>query len=172
MSSQQQPKPDDAVLGGQSGPAMDALVLGGIEGLQQRFELGNDDRKRQALKELKQYGDRGLTFLLELLQADIADSIKQSAIKHLQDFDLKNKRLEKTIAKVLTQLASDKDWSVRSRAAKNSNCPVELLEKLASDQNGWVRSGAATNPNCPSGLLEKLASDEDKGVRFSARLRL
>jgi hypothetical protein len=165
MSSQQQPKPDDAVLGGQSRPAMDALVLGGIEGLQQRFELGNDDEKRQALKELKQYGDRGLVFLLDVLHENVADSIKQSAIKHLQDFDLKNNKLERTINDALIKLASDRNYLTRQKLASIQNCPVEILEKLACDNISNVLKAVASNLNCPAIILQKLSLHRCQGVR-------
>ena len=59
-----QPRPDDAVLGGYSLAPMDGAVLGGLEGVKQRFDLGDIEEKKAALDQALQYGDRSLGFLV------------------------------------------------------------------------------------------------------------
>lgn len=60
---QQGPRPDDVVLGGQSFAPPDAAVLGGIEGVKERFEWGAIEQKKAALDQALQYGENGLAFL-------------------------------------------------------------------------------------------------------------
>ncbi len=61
MSSQ--PRPDDAVLGGQAPPPVDAAVLGGLSGVEQRLA-----RADEALFEAFQYGEAGLGLIIQALE--------------------------------------------------------------------------------------------------------
>ena len=63
-----QPRPDDAVLGGQSQIPMYAAVLGGIEGVKQRLETANLEEKKAALQDALKYGDKGIKLLFEILR--------------------------------------------------------------------------------------------------------
>lgn len=45
MNEPRQPRPDEAVLGGQFLAPLDGTVLGGLEGVEQRFEWGILKRK-------------------------------------------------------------------------------------------------------------------------------
>ena len=68
MTENNQPKPDDAVLGGQSPVPPDALVLGGIEGLKRRLASTNGKQKIALLKEALKYGQKGLELLIHALE--------------------------------------------------------------------------------------------------------
>jgi WD40 repeat protein len=68
VTENNQPKPDDAVLGGQSPVPPDALVLGGIEGLKLRLASTNGKQKIAVLKEALKYGQKGLELLIHALQ--------------------------------------------------------------------------------------------------------
>jgi hypothetical protein len=55
----QQPRPDDAVLGGQCQAPIDGAVLGGIEGVRQRLATENIEVKKVALPQALNYGEYG-----------------------------------------------------------------------------------------------------------------
>jgi len=77
-----QPQPDDAVLGGQSAAPIDGAVLGGIEGVKQRFEVGDFEQKKQALEDALRYGDRqGLEFLRSIFERKLPKEIRDYARK-------------------------------------------------------------------------------------------
>lgn len=61
----QPPNNTDAVLSGQSLP--NSLVLGGIEGLRQRFKLASQDQKMALLTDTLNYDATGVNLLIDLL---------------------------------------------------------------------------------------------------------
>jgi len=87
-----QPRPDDAVLGGQSQAPMYAAVLGGIEGVKQRLETDSLEEKKAALEDALKYGDKGIEVLFGILD--------QKASKELQLFTYR--LLEKLIEQTKT----------------------------------------------------------------------
>ncbi len=68
MSDNQQPKPYDAVLGGQNQPPEGAAVLGGIEGVKLRLSNSNPQVRIGALHQALNYGEPGLDLIIEALQ--------------------------------------------------------------------------------------------------------
>ena len=69
---------------------------------------------------------------------------------------------------ILSVLATDQDWAVRSAVASNANTPAETLLTLATDQDSDVRSAVASNANTPAETLLTLATDQDSDVRSAA----
>jgi hypothetical protein len=61
-----QPRLDDAVLGGQT-PPMSAAILGGLEGVKRRLASKSDEVKIAALKDALSYGTEGLKFLDQIM---------------------------------------------------------------------------------------------------------
>lgn len=61
MSSQ--PRPNDAVFGGQAPPPVDTAVLGGLSGVEQRLI-----RADEALFEAFHYGEAGLGLIIQALE--------------------------------------------------------------------------------------------------------
>jgi hypothetical protein len=59
----------------------------------------------------------------------------------------------------LTELASDKDWVIRSYIARNPSASRETLIKLTSDKDFYVRSSIAANPSTTREILEILLLD-------------
>ena len=58
------------VLGGNNSPLVNALVLGGIEGVKRRFAKANsDDEKIAILREALKYGEAGEDFLSDVFSA-------------------------------------------------------------------------------------------------------
>ncbi|MFB2983070.1 hypothetical protein [Microseira sp. BLCC-F43] len=55
-----EPRPFDAVLGGQSRPPVNAAVLGGLAGVKQRLASTSDEVRIAALYEALKYGQAGL----------------------------------------------------------------------------------------------------------------
>jgi 3-methyladenine DNA glycosylase AlkC len=56
---------------------------------------------------------------------------------------------------ILQLPASDEDFYVRVRVARNPNASVEILKKLATDEKSYVRYWVAQNPN-RNELIERL----------------
>lgn len=65
---QNQPRKDDAVLGRQSLPSIQSLVLGGIDGVKRRLSSPVIEVRVAALKDALNYGDTGLEVVLQALQ--------------------------------------------------------------------------------------------------------
>ncbi|MFN6460998.1 MAG: STM4015 family protein [Nostoc sp. DedVER02] len=66
--NQNQPRDYDAVLGGQSPPPVDGVVLGGIEGVKRYLSNPVTEVRVAALSEALKYGDAGLDLLIQALQ--------------------------------------------------------------------------------------------------------
>ncbi|WP_338022428.1 response regulator [Argonema antarcticum] len=63
-----QPREYDAVLGGQNTPPVNAVVLGGLEGVQRRLASPVVDQRAIALKEALNYGEAGLDLVIKALK--------------------------------------------------------------------------------------------------------
>ncbi|MFN5924892.1 MAG: WD40 repeat domain-containing protein, partial [Pseudanabaena sp.] len=66
--SYQQPKSQDAVLGGQAPPPLGGVVLGGIAGVKRRLASPAIAPRISALREALNYGETGLNLILQGLQ--------------------------------------------------------------------------------------------------------
>ncbi|MEM6752115.1 MAG: SUMF1/EgtB/PvdO family nonheme iron enzyme [Cyanobacteria bacterium P01_C01_bin.38] len=64
----QQPKPYDAVLGGENQAPEGAAVLGGIEGVKLRLSNENPEVRIKALHQALNYGEAGLDLIIKALQ--------------------------------------------------------------------------------------------------------
>ncbi len=64
-----EPKPDDAVRGGQLPPPIGAVVLGGLAGVKHRLSSSVSEHRIAALKETLNYGDDGLKILIKVCQS-------------------------------------------------------------------------------------------------------
>ena len=71
-----QPRPDYAVLGGQSQVPIYGAVLGGIEGVRLRLETGNLEDKKAALQDALKYGDKGIEFLFGVLEQEASEELQ------------------------------------------------------------------------------------------------
>jgi len=66
----QRPRPDDAVLGGQSQAPMDGAVLGGIQGVQQKLASDNEAVKKEGVLQAVNYGEKGIDALFGVLERE------------------------------------------------------------------------------------------------------
>jgi len=67
---------------------------------------------------------------------------------------------------VLSKLAQESNFRVRSRVAENPATPPDILLALAKDENDEVRLSVSENPNVPKEVLENLAKDKSDDVRM------
>lgn len=73
-----QPRVYDAVLGGQSPPPLDGVILGGLEGVKSRFKSPVVEARVAALSEALKYGEAGLDLIIQALK-DPSGQVQHSA---------------------------------------------------------------------------------------------
>ena len=81
-----QPKPYDAVRGGQLPPPVNGVVLGGLAGVKHRLSSSVSEHRIAALRETLNYGDAGLKIVIKICQSE-TDPVQRAAC------DLLRKRL-------------------------------------------------------------------------------
>lgn len=101
------PREFDAVLGGQVSPPISGAVLGGIEGLHQRFADLQEQVRLDALADALSYGNEGINILVKALK-DASLQVRVSAYKILKQL---NQALEET-AKGVRLNVGDKIYCV------------------------------------------------------------
>src|SRR6476469_156305 len=73
-----QPREGDVVLGGDSQPPTNAVVLGGLEGVKRRLASTVEAQRISALNDALNYGSSGLDFVIQALQ-DESGEVKWAA---------------------------------------------------------------------------------------------
>jgi hypothetical protein len=81
--SQPNPNDTDAILGGQTPPPVNAVILGGLAGLKQRLESTQIADRLRALNESIEYGDKAIDLALESL-SDSTEEVKRLARRLLR----------------------------------------------------------------------------------------
>ncbi|AVH71456.1 STM4015 family protein [Nostoc sp. 'Lobaria pulmonaria (5183) cyanobiont'] len=104
-NNQNQPRDYDAVLGGQSPPPIDGLVLGGIEGIKRCLSNPVANVRIAALSEAFKYGDAGLDVLIQGLQ-DKSRLVQRFAYRVLK---------QRTEPQALQALQIYKPWNLEER---------------------------------------------------------
>lgn len=79
-----QPKKNDAVLGGQSPPPVQGAILGGIEGVKRRLSSSILEARVAALGEAINYGEEGLYLVVQALD-DKFRQVRHAAARLLQE---------------------------------------------------------------------------------------
>ncbi len=69
MTKPHEPRPYDAVLGGQSAPPASAAVLGGLEGVKQRLSSNSEAVRMAALSEALKYGQPGWELVFQIFRS-------------------------------------------------------------------------------------------------------
>ncbi|MBD2597932.1 STM4015 family protein [Nostoc spongiaeforme FACHB-130] len=104
-NNQNQPQDYDAVLGGQSPPPIDGVVLGGIEGIKRCLSNPVVNVRMAALSEALKYGDAGLDVLIQSLQ-DESRLVERFAYRLLKP---------RTESQVKQALQTYKPWNLEER---------------------------------------------------------
>ncbi|YAG13408.1 Serine/threonine protein kinase [Nostoc sp. DSM 114161] len=94
-----QPREYDAVLGGQSPPPVDGLVIGGIEGIKRRLLSDNIEAKMAAIADAINYGDAGLELVIQSLQ-------NESLQLQILAYKLLHQRKKLSVEQIITALNS------------------------------------------------------------------
>jgi COMPASS component SWD3 len=68
--SELQPSNTDAILGGQNRLTTDTVILGGIEGIEQRLTSQDEEIQISALRAALKYDDKGLELLIDIWRND------------------------------------------------------------------------------------------------------
>lgn len=84
MTSSNQPRKDDVVLGGQASSFFGAVILGGWEGVKARVASPIAETRMAALAEALQHGQKGLDLVVRALN-DPAVTVQQAAYSLLQE---------------------------------------------------------------------------------------
>lgn len=117
-----QPKPYDAVRGGQLPPPVGGVVLGGLAGVKHRLSSSVSEHRIAALRETLNYGDAGLKIVIKICQSETG-SVQRAAC------DLLRKRLS-SIAREKLQafVASSSDLEAE----------VDSTQKILDHSSGAV----------------------------------
>ncbi|RUS95873.1 hypothetical protein DSM106972_088860 [Dulcicalothrix desertica PCC 7102] len=118
----EEPRKFDAVKGGQVPPPVSGAVLGGIEGLRQRFATGNEQVRLDAVTNASIYGDEALDILVKALK----DASLQVRVKAYQ------------ILKELNQAESETAKGIRLNIGDKIYC-VYLSSLSYGDDGYYVR---------------------------------
>ncbi|MBE9184297.1 PspA/IM30 family protein [Microcoleus sp. LEGE 07076] len=123
-----QPKPYDAVRGGQLPPPVGGVVLGGLAGVKHRLSSSVSEQHRiSALKETLNYGDPGLKIIIKICQTETGP-VQRAACELLRQ-QLSAIAIEKLQAFVPVSLDSKTDADKTQKILNNS--PTAVSEKTS-----------------------------------------
>ncbi|WP_293153624.1 MULTISPECIES: PspA/IM30 family protein [unclassified Microcoleus] len=117
-----QPKPYDAVRGGQMPPPVGGVVLGGLAGVRHRLSSSVSEHRIAALKEALNYGDAGLKIVIKICQSETGP-VQRVACDLLRE-KLSAIALEKLQAFVPASLDSETAADRTQKILKNSASKV------------------------------------------------
>ena len=125
-----QPKPYDAVRGGQLPPPVGGVVLGGLAGVKHRLSSSVSEHRIAALKEAFNYGDAGLKIVIKICQSETGQ-VQRAACDLLRD-RLSAIAREKLQAFVPASLDAETGADRTQKILKNS--PSKFSEKISDRQ--------------------------------------
>jgi len=117
-----QPKPYDAVRGGQLPPPVGGVVLGGLAGVKHRLSSSVSEHRIAALRETFNYGDAGLKIVIKICQSETG-SVQQAAC------DLLRKRLSSIAREKLQAFVA---------SSSDSEAEVDSNQKILDRSSGAV----------------------------------
>ncbi|MEH2201750.1 STM4015 family protein [Nostoc sp.] len=123
-NNQNQPRDYDAVLGGQSPPPVDGVVLGGIEGVKRYLSNPVTEVRVAALSEALKYGDAGLDLLIKGLQ-DESRLVQRFAYRLLK---------QKAEPQVKQALQAYKPWNLEERFNEYQGYKGDRVPQFANRQ--------------------------------------
>ncbi|MEG4321120.1 MULTISPECIES: PspA/IM30 family protein [unclassified Microcoleus] len=125
-----QPKPYDAVRGGQLPPPVGGVVLGGLAGVKHRLSSSVSEHRIAALKEAFNYGDAGLKIVIKICQSETGP-VQRAACDLVRD-RLSAIAREKLQAFVPASLDSETGADKSQKILKNS--PSAVSDKNSDRQ--------------------------------------
>ncbi|MGB3262477.1 MAG: PspA/IM30 family protein [Microcoleus sp.] len=125
-----QPKPYDAVRGGQLPPPVGGVVLGGLAGVKHRLSSSVSEHRIAALKETLNYGDAGLKIAIEICQTETGP-VQRAACSLVRE-RLSAIAIEKLQAFVPASLDSETGADKTQKILNNS--PSAVSEKTSDRQ--------------------------------------
>jgi phage shock protein A len=117
-----QPKPYDAVRGGQLPPPVGGVVLGGLAGVKHRLSSSVSEHRIAALRETLNYGDAGLKIVIKICQSETG-SVQRVAC------DLLRKRLSSIAREKLQAFLA---------SSSESEAEVDSTQKILDHSSGAV----------------------------------
>jgi len=96
INNPNQPRPYDAVLGNQNSSPLDAVVLGGLEGVKRRLASESVEQRIAALKEALKYPQEGVNLVIQALK-------NESGQVHWAASSLLRQRAEPNVKQVLRE---------------------------------------------------------------------
>ena len=117
-----QPKPYDAVRGGQLPPPVGGVVLGGLAGVKHRLSSSVSEHRIAALRETLNYGDAGLKIVIKICQSETG-RVQRAAC------DLLRKRLSSIAREKLQAFLA---------SSSESEAEVDSTQKILDHSSGAV----------------------------------
>ncbi|MBW4600835.1 MAG: GUN4 N-terminal ARM-like repeat domain-containing protein [Calothrix sp. FI2-JRJ7] len=155
-NNSKEPREFDAVKGGQAPPPVDGVVLGGIEGLRQRFVTGNEQVRLDVVINALIYGDEGLDILVKALK----DASLQVRIKAYQILKQSN-QAESETAKGLRLNVGDKIYCVYRSSLSYGDDWYYLVDSINDyDDEDYYDEDEKYEP------YEPLSNDEDGYLHY------
>ena len=128
----QNPREYDAVLGGNSPPPVDGVVLGGIEGLQRRLETGNIQQRVDSLADAVKYGDAGVDLLINALE-DSEIQVRAKAFEILKDNN--SEKVQEIVEKGIPLRKGDKLYCVYASDIDYNDEFYNILDSFEKAEN-------------------------------------
>jgi len=117
-----QPKPYDAVRGGQLPPPVGGVVLGGLAGVKHRLSSSVSEHRIAALRETFNYGDAGLKIVIKICQSETGPVQRVAC-------DLLRKRLSSIAREKLQAFVA---------SSSDSEAEVDSTQKILDRSSGAV----------------------------------
>ena len=122
LDNHDQPKPYDAVRGGQLPPPVGGVVLGGLAGVKHRLSSSVSEHRIAALRETLNYGDAGLKIVINICQSETGP-VQRAAC------DLLRQRLNSIAREKLQAFVA---------SSSDSEAKVDSSEKILKHSSGAV----------------------------------
>ncbi|MEG4850166.1 PspA/IM30 family protein [Microcoleus sp. B5-D4] len=122
LDNHDQPKPYDAVRGGQLPPPVGGVVLGGLAGVKHRLSSSVNEHRIAALRETLNYGDAGLKIVIKICQSETG-TVQRAAC------DLLRQRLNSIAREKLQAFVA---------SCVDSKSEVDSTEKILKHSSGAV----------------------------------
>ncbi|MEG5033691.1 PspA/IM30 family protein [Microcoleus sp. AT3-D2] len=122
LDNHDQPKPYDAVRGGQLPPPVGGVVLGGLAGVKHRLSSSVNEHRIAALRETLNYGDAGLKIVIQICQSETGP-VQRAAC------DLLRQRLNSIAREKLQAFVA---------SSSDAEAEVDSTEKILKHSSGAV----------------------------------